>query len=96
MRYNFPPHKCAETIDLKAMLSKIAEEALEVVKSAEEMDKQGGLLDLDMEVGDLLHACETWLRRRESQGLCIDSVMVRVIAKNRARGYYEVQRRWGN
>lgn len=84
MRYNFPPHKDAETIELKAIADKILEEAKEFAQAVE----QGDMEQADLECGDLMHACETRFRRRERQGLYTGGVVARVIAKNRARGYY--------
>lgn len=81
MHYNFPEIK-NKPASLIQQLNKIIEEASEAIKARDEIER-------DYEIMDLLHACETYLRMRESQGIDLEKIKSFVISKNKQRGYYK-------
>ncbi|ADQ04388.1 hypothetical protein Calow_0820 [Caldicellulosiruptor owensensis OL] len=81
MHYNFPEIK-KKPASLIQQLNKIVEEASEAIKARDDIER-------DYEIMDLLHACETYLRIRESQGVDLERIKSFVISKNKQRGYYK-------
>jgi len=61
----------------------------EVVEATQDLIN-GRLGDMDMEVMDIIHSCETLLRMREAKGIDLESVRKAVVEKNGYRGYYNV------
>lgn len=80
MHYNFPEIK-KKPASLIQQLNKIVEEASEAIKAR---------IERDYEIMDLLHACETYLRMREEQGIDLKKIKDYVIKKNKERGYYDM------
>jgi len=82
MRYNFPEIK-NKPASLIQQLNKIVEEAAEVIKARDDIERL-------YEVLDLMHACETYVRIMESKGVAIDKLVEFIIKKNKERGYYDM------
>ncbi|ADQ06490.1 conserved hypothetical protein [Caldicellulosiruptor hydrothermalis 108] len=82
MHYNFPEIK-EKPASLIQQLNKIVEEAAEVIKARDDIERL-------YEVLDLMHACETYVRIMEAKGVVIDKFVKLIIKKNKERGYYDM------
>ncbi|MEW5952647.1 MAG: hypothetical protein AB1815_02655 [Bacillota bacterium] len=81
MNYNFPATRFAtENTRL---------EQFRHIMSEMEEAQEANDVELDEEVMDILHSCETYFRMREAQGIDVGKIKVVVEAKNMARGYYQ-------
>ena len=79
--YTFPRAKFADTNTLADQWEHIRSEFVEASKAE-------GLGERDEELMDLWHSIETYFRMREAAGVDIGETREVVVAKNRARGYY--------
>lgn len=94
MRYLFPPNNRACKCSYISQSAKIREEAREAQEAAciytmslgtdEEVDNRRFLL---METLDVIHACESMLRKFDQ--LEVNAAFLAVLEKNEARGDYE-------
>ena len=82
MKYNFPKICYADT-------SSNFQQAMHAVSEAEEVVRVRSDHELDMEMADLLHSCETYFRIRERDGVNVDFIFAEVVEKNTVRDYYE-------
>jgi NTP pyrophosphatase (non-canonical NTP hydrolase) len=87
--WRFPEVKFANTNNSYEQAEHVIAEALEVL--AEICEGKIDWHKVDMEMADLLHSCETYFRIREREGTDNTKTFDAVIAKNRARGYYDAQ-----
>lgn len=83
MNYMFPATKWAKKItNLTAQANAIAEEF------GEFFDECRGSEEETVELLDVIHACETYLRILEARGCDVNKAYARVVVKNADRGYY--------
>ena len=82
MNYNFPKICYADT-------NNNFQQALHAVSEAEEVVKTRNTAELDMEMADLMHSCETYFRIRERDGADVDAIFAEVVEKNTVRDYYK-------
>jgi len=85
MHYQFPPVRWADTNTPYQQLEHIREEHGEAWQAM----LKGHLGDVDDEVMDLYHSCETYFRVRERMGIDVDAVLKRTQDKNHDRGHYD-------
>ena len=85
-RWAFPAHIAVTSTKttLRALLLKLNEEQAEASMASLE----GKWDEVDVEVMDVYHVCETYLRKRALQGVDLDAVRDGVVLKNKKRGYY--------
>ena len=82
MNYNFPKICYADT-------NNNFQQAMHAVSEADEVVRVKDGYELDMEMADLLHSCETYFRIRERDGADVDAIFSEVMEKNTVRDYYK-------
>ena len=82
MNYNFPKICYANT-------NNNFQQAMHAVSEAEEVVRVRNDHELDMEMADLLHSCETYFRIRERDGANVKAIITDVVNKNTIRNYYK-------
>ena len=82
MNYNFPKICFVDTNSTFQQAMHAFSEANEVVRTKTDHE-------LDIEMADLLHSCETYFRIRERDGADVEGIFADVIDKNIARCYYK-------
>ena len=91
MRYLFPRARFVDTdpkFDERQFLA-MKRECNEVGHAISDRESPDRVLE---EVFDLLHTCETFLRRKQEEGVDVRIMRVFVEQKNRERGYYTDER----
>ena len=63
-------------------------QVIHVLSESKEVSGAKGDHELDMEIADLLHSCETYFRIRENEGLDVEALFRKIVEKNQVRGYY--------
>lgn len=82
-QYNFPAIIEADNT-LVRQYNKILEEVAEFQRAWAMINTAR----VDEEAMDIMHACETYFRIRERQGVDVENIRQQVENKNRNRGYY--------
>ena len=65
---------------------KISKQMLKVIEESQEMQRAADEHEIIMETLDVIHACETLLRKFDKE--TVDALHESVIEKNEVRGYY--------
>lgn len=94
MKFNFP-----ESVFVAKNFPAV--QVVHILSEAEEVQREKKILDgitpykqdpsaIDMEIMDLLHSCETYMRIRQTQAGTeyVDDLIEKVRLKNAERGYY--------
>ena len=84
--WRFPEIKFTRKNGSGKQITHVLNEAMEVCNelSAKEFNQE----NIDMEMADLYHSAETYFRIRQREGVSVEEIFRGVIAKNKARGYY--------
>jgi len=81
MNYNFPKICFADT-------NSNFQQAMHAVSEANEVVRTKTDHELDIEMADLMHSCETYFRIRERDGVNVEYIFAEVVVKNSERGRY--------